>query len=52
MRVDERIVASVRDKSGRLITVGQKEVGGLPELRAGVAAADADGDGMSDAGRN
>jgi hypothetical protein len=46
--VDERIVASVRDKTGKLIN-SQKDVGGWPEIRAGVAAADADGDGMPDA---
>jgi hypothetical protein len=46
--VDERIVASVRDKTGKLIN-SQKDVGGWPEIRAGVVAADADGDGMSDA---
>jgi hypothetical protein len=46
--VDERIVESVRNRTGRLIN-SQKDVGGWPELRAGVAAPDADGDGMSDA---
>ncbi|WP_161829824.1 pectate lyase family protein [Steroidobacter agaridevorans] len=45
--VDERIVASVRDKTGKLIN-SQKDVGGWPEIRAGVAAADADRDGMPD----
>jgi hypothetical protein len=46
--VDERIVASVRDNTGKLIN-SQKEVGGWPEIRAGVPAADTDGDGMPDA---
>lgn len=46
--VDERIVESVRNKTGRLIN-SQKDVGGWPEIRAGVAAPDTDGDGMSDA---
>jgi hypothetical protein len=46
--VDERIVDSVRKRTGHLIN-SQKDVGGWPELRAGVAAPDADGDGMPDA---
>ena len=45
--VDERIVESVRNRSGHLIN-SQKDVGGWPEIRAGVAAPDADRDGMSD----
>jgi hypothetical protein len=46
--VDERIVESVRKRSGQLIN-SQKDVGGWPELRPGVAAPDADGDGIPDA---
>jgi hypothetical protein len=46
--VDERVVESVRKRSGHLIN-SQKDVGGWPELRTGVAATDTDGDGMSDA---
>jgi hypothetical protein len=46
--VDVRIVDSVRNKTGNLIN-SQKDVGGWPELRTGVAAPDADGDGMPDA---
>lgn len=46
--VDERIVESVRKGTGHLIN-SQKDVGGWPELRAGTAAPDADGDGMPDA---
>jgi hypothetical protein len=45
--VDTRIVESVRNKTGRLIN-SQKDVGGWPEIRAGLAAPDADGDGMPD----
>jgi hypothetical protein len=46
--VDARIVAGVRDRTGRLID-SQAQVGGWPVLPAGVAAADTDGDGMPDA---
>jgi hypothetical protein len=46
--VDERVVESVRKRIGHLIN-SQKDVGGWPELRAGVAALDTDGDGMPDA---
>jgi len=46
--VDARVVAGVRDRSGRLID-SQAQVGGWPVLPAGVAAADTDGDGMPDA---
>lgn len=46
--VDERIVESVRNRTGHLIN-SQKDVGGWPQLRAGAAAPDADGDGMPDA---
>jgi hypothetical protein len=46
--VDERIVESVRNRTGHLIN-SQKDVGGWPELRVGAAAPDADGDGMPDA---
>jgi pectate lyase len=46
--VDQRIVESVRNRTGHLIN-SQKDVGGWPELRVGAAAPDADGDGMPDA---
>jgi hypothetical protein len=45
--VDERIVGSVRDRSGRLID-SQNEVGGWPELARGEPWRDGDGDGMPD----
>jgi hypothetical protein len=45
--VDARVVAGVRDRTGRLID-SQAQVGGWPMLPAGVAAADSDGDGMPD----
>jgi pectate lyase len=45
--VDARIVASVRDGTGRQID-SQKEVGGWPDLAPGTPWADADGDGMPD----
>ncbi len=46
--VDTRIVNSVRNNTGNLIN-SQRDVGGWPQIRAGVAAPDSDGDGMSDA---
>ncbi|HEY0014511.1 MAG TPA: pectate lyase [Allosphingosinicella sp.] len=46
--VDARVVASVRAREGRLID-SQREVGGWPELEAGTAWVDSDGDGMPDA---
>lgn len=46
--VDVRVIAGVRDRSGRLID-SQGEVGGWPEIRTAPAAADADQDGMPDA---
>lgn len=46
-RVDERIVAGVRTRTGRLIN-SQREVGGWPVLRGGPAWGDGDGDGMPD----
>jgi hypothetical protein len=46
--VDLRVVDSVRNKTGNLIN-SQRDVGGWPEIRPGVAAPDADGDGMPDA---
>lgn len=46
--VDERIVESVRNRTGKLIN-SQKEVGGWPEIRSGAAAPDTDSDGMPDA---
>jgi hypothetical protein len=45
--VDARVVAGVRDRTGRLID-SQAQVGGWPALPAGVAAVDTDGDGMPD----
>lgn len=45
---DARIAASVRARAGRHID-SQEEVGGWPELAAGAAQRDGDGDGMPDA---
>ena len=45
--VDSRILAGVRDKTGRIIDTEQS-VGGWPTLAPGVAAPDTDGDGMPD----
>ncbi|MEH0197398.1 pectate lyase [Caulobacter sp. CCNWLY153] len=46
--VDARIVAGVRDRTGKMIN-SQKDVGGWPALPAGKPARDSDGDGMPDA---
>jgi hypothetical protein len=46
--VDRRIVAGVRDGSGRLID-SETDVGGWPALKGGSAPADLDQDGMADA---
>jgi pectate lyase len=46
--VDARIVDCVRNNTGRIID-SQKDVGGWPDLTAGEAPADSDGDGMPDA---
>lgn len=46
--VDSRVVADVRDGTGRLID-SQTEVGGWPQLATGAAPADTDGDGLPDA---
>ncbi len=44
---DARIVAGVRDRSGRIID-SQRQVGGWPELHPGAPWRDGDGDGMPD----
>lgn len=46
--VDARIVAGVRDRTGKVIN-SQNDVGGWPVLPAGKVAKDSDGDGMPDA---
>ena len=46
--VDARVVAGVRDKTGRQID-SQAQVGGWPVLPTGQPPADTDGDGMPDA---
>jgi pectate lyase len=46
--VDTRLVADVRNRTGKMIN-SQKDVGGWPDLKAGAAPADTDGDGMPDA---
>jgi pectate lyase len=46
--VDERVVASVRARSGSIIH-SQTEVGGWPDYRSAAAPADTDRDGMPDA---
>lgn len=45
--VDERIVAGVRSRTGRLIN-SQRDVGGWPVLKGGPAWVDTDSDGMPD----
>ena len=45
--VDVRVIASVRDRTGRIID-SQDEVGGWPDLDPGTPWIDADGDGMPD----
>ena len=45
--VDTRVLANIAAGRGRLIN-SQSEVGGWPQLAAGAAPADSDGDGMSD----
>lgn len=46
--IDARVVAGVRDRTGRQIN-SQGDVGGWPELRGGAALPDTDNDGMPDA---
>ncbi len=46
-RVDEKIVASVKNKTGRLID-SPKDVGGYPELKTYNVPKDSDNDGMPD----
>ncbi len=46
--VDRRVVEGVRTKTGKVINI-QGDVGGWPDLPAGKAAKDTDGDGMPDA---
>jgi pectate lyase len=46
--VDARVVAGVRDRTGRQID-SQRDVGGWPALRSLVAPKDSDNDGMPDA---
>lgn len=46
--VDARIVAGVRDRTGKVIN-SQKDVGGWPALPPGKPARDSDGDGIPDA---
>ncbi len=45
--VDARLVGHVRTRTGTMID-SQKQVGGWPALRAGVAPVDTDGDGLPD----
>lgn len=45
--VDQRVVAGVRDRSGRIID-SQTQIGGWPELAPGTPWIDSDGDGMPD----
>jgi hypothetical protein len=45
---DQRVIAGVKDRTHRRID-SQKEVGGWPQLKSGVAPADSDRDGMPDA---
>jgi hypothetical protein len=46
--VDSRIIADVRNRTGRLID-SQKEVGGWPEYRSAAPPRDSDNDGVPDA---
>nr|WP_105432690.1 MULTISPECIES: pectate lyase [Neorhizobium] len=46
--VDQRIVEQVRNRSGQLIKTDPREVGGWPDLAAGIPYDDRDMDGISD----
>lgn len=46
--VDARIVAEVRNRTGKIIDDPENDVGGYPSLRSGTAPQDSDHDGMSD----
>jgi pectate lyase len=47
--VDARIIADVRNRTGKIIDDPENDVGGYPSLRSGTAPQDTDQDGMSDA---
>lgn len=46
--VDDRIIADVRNRTGKIINDPENDVGGYPALRSGTAPLDSDHDGMSD----